>query len=261
MKQILWLLLAVSVVFSRCLEPKTTDSDISQTIEEIMTIEETQMVITEESTTAGVVEKSAESDQLDKPIIEEIPLANGAVLIIEQEKLDSNFYILYKESTEPEFLFNLWSPHIEISTDRTKFAIAFIIEYTRNLYIFDVLEQKIIEPVFDEYSYIINPTGTNDLTWLNNNILLTVGGDFHHSGSKIGDVYYYNFSDKENKMIISHPNYQIAKFEIDDDNLVLTILIKSPTFNIIYETISLTKIYKLIENKETLILDVQNIDG
>jgi hypothetical protein len=229
---------------------------------------EVELTTTGVVTTVEVEVTNAEptDEHTEEPTIEEIQLADGAVLLVEQDGLSSIFSILYKESDEPEFLFNLWLPHIEVSPDKTKFAVTFRVEYTQHLYIFDVIEREIIEPTFDEYSYTTNPTDTNDFVWLDNDILLTVGGDFHHSGSGHGDVYYYKSTDGSNKKIVSHSIrqtgkiHQIGKIEIDGDYLSLTIVIK-PNFDAIYETIPITKVYELIESDETFILDPTNIEG
>ena len=71
MKQILWLLLAVVVVFSGCLEPKTGGEDVSETTEEVVTVEEMQTMVLEETTIVEMIEESATEEDSNEPKLTE----------------------------------------------------------------------------------------------------------------------------------------------------------------------------------------------
>ena len=269
MKRVLCLLLAVVVVFSGCSEPKTGDEDVPETTEEVVTVEETQTMMLEEST---IVEMIEESDELE--LTEKIPLSNEAVLIIEyQSENSSKISIRFNDITEQEYLlYNYNSSNYKISPDLTK--IAYINHSDESdcgksncgdLYIFDVIERKATLVKFVEYAKNEESKG---MIWIDNENLLTIGLQSHYGWSKGGSVYYYNLANGSTKRIIPHDidYFQIVNLEIDVDKLKLTILLNDGAFynntkNIDYISVQLIKIYELIENEETLTLNVQNINN
>ena len=214
---------------------------------------------------AEIVQESA--------IIEEIPLANGAVLIVEPAHgFSSKVSIWFNDSVEPKFLFYDWdSLNYEISPDLKK--IAYIINNDKTssgtLCMFDVVEREDTRLEFEDYIKPEDSVYWNEskgMIWLDNEILLTLAAVWHASWSMGGSVHYYNTTDGSNKMIIPHDftHFQVTKLEIVDDELKLTILINDGSaYNyrkFINQSIPLAKIYELIENGETLILDVPDFD-
>jgi hypothetical protein len=217
------------------------------------------------------------ADESETPaIIEKIPLANGAVLFIEhgEHEWDASIVsIQLDEDSEPMFLLrDFLSQNYRISPDGAK--IAYIIHDSNNLSgilnIFDVTEQKNTIPEFADY---IKPeetmlwNETRRILWLDNEILLVLDAVWHATWSRGGSVHYYNVTDGSNGKIIPHDIniFQIVGFEIKGDELNLTIMLNSGNayehrLDDIYRSVSIAKIYELIENGDTLILDVPAVE-
>jgi hypothetical protein len=235
--------------------------------------------IPEQDGQTGVESCEENSDPTEEPeeikesvISEEIPLANGAVLFIEhgEHEWDASIVsIQLDEDREPMFLLrDFRSRNYRISPDGAK--IAYIIHDSDNLSgilnIFDVTEQKNTIPEFADY---IKPeetmlwNETRRILWLDNEILLVIDAVWHATWSRGGSVHYYNITDGSNGKIIPHDIniFQIVDFEIKGDELNLTIMLNSGNayerrLDDICRSVSIAKIYELIENGNTLILDI-----
>jgi hypothetical protein len=213
-------------------------------------------------------------------ITEEIPLADGAVLILQEigrrfEFYQISFSVLYENSDEPVYLFtelfnswfeigsdlsNLW----HFSPDLSKIAYPHFNYDHRGgrLSILNLLNRETIVPQIDGVENY--KTGVTNYLWLNDEIMLLIITYVQGSATAGGSLHYYNNADGSNGLIIPLGEYfQIMWAEIDNNDLILTIILDSGEGfyqdNIIDERIPLTKIYELIENNESLIIDVPDI--
>jgi len=198
---------------------------------------------------------------------DEIPLADGAVLIREEMEYNFRFSIFYDTDNEAEYLFGSWSSdwNYSISPDLTKIA------YLNPLYdhrggrlnILDVTERKINEhPEIDGIK--IYATDVTGLMWLDDEVLLLIVSYVQGSATAGGSLHYYNINDGSNgKIIPLGDHFQIAWAEADGSNLNLIIARhRDYSFHrgdFVTEIIPISKIYDLIENDETLILNVPHL--
>ena len=212
---------------------------------------------------------------LDEPetpaIIEKIPLANGAVLLIEDGNHNNATLVSIQlnDNSEPLLLLRDWNnSNYRISPDLTK--IAYIIHDDKStsgsLYVFDVIENKSVELEFDDYAkpgQSVFWDESKGMRWLDNEILLTIGKTSHFGWSRGGSVHYYNVTNGSNRKIIPHivGEFQIINIEIDGEELILTINRERDKWDdMININVPLATIYELIENGEVLILDVPAIE-
>jgi len=253
-----WIAISVVVLFASCSAQEMSKNDEMQKTE---TVERTQER-TENIEEDGI--KRTTFEQIEETAtIEEISLANEAVLLIEKQLNNtSKISIRVNDSITSEFLLYDWdSQNYKISPDLTK--IAYILHSDKSdsgyLHIFDVLENESTLLIFDEYPEQYESKG---MIWLDNEILLTIGLQNHYGWSVGGSVFYYNTTNGENKRIIPHDisSFQITGMDIIGNKLSLKLIYNgeshyATTFND-YQNIPLTRIYELIMNGENYTLDV-----
>jgi hypothetical protein len=203
-------------------------------------------------------------------ISEEIPLAGGAMLLIKRDDDDwfNSGWLLYDENDEPDFLFSMYNGNFSVSPDKTKIAY-FTDEYchgggTPNIY--NVTKRRSVVAEFDGHN---REDFHNVLrfAWLDDDILLVINKFMGGSASVGGSVFYYNYTDGANRMIIPYTvdddrHFMLTNLEIDGDNLRLTAAIDRRGANFLGEfadcSIPLTQVRRLIGNGETLTLPVSH---
>jgi hypothetical protein len=266
-------------------EPETDVGDDEQ-----LTIDNGQCTIdepqNEPETNVGdddpVVPQEAPEAPEEIEILEEFPLAGGAVLVIEKIKEDiferTSFSVVYDD--EKIFLFQTASTSyywvmVEISPDLTK--IAYFSKYYDHrggtLNIFNVLERENFQPFERDYfyQYIFRYDITRyyvpaDILWLDDEILLILSTYPHGSSGGGGDIFYHNITDGTTRAIIPYYNhFWFGSLEKDGDNLKLSIARDRGGRNFFRDDmidmyVPLSQIYEIIENGGTLILDVPPIE-
>jgi hypothetical protein len=201
-------------------------------------------------------------------VLTEHPLADGATLIIETEGgawRTRTGSVLYEDSDEPEYLFMYrYGEHFEISPDLTRIAYLYPLYDHRGgmLNILDVLEREIFMPEIDGIRRY--DTDVTDLIWLDDEVMLLIVSHVQGSATAGGSLHYYNTADGSNGLIIPlGDHFQIAILETEDDYLKLTIGVHEGEVNqwkVYFESVPYEAIYELMQNGETLILDIPSFD-
>jgi len=202
--------------------------------------------------------------------VDEIPLASGVTLIIEESTEPWNSikgWIIYTDSEEPELLFDSWWGHYAVSPDSVR-VMYFSCEYDHRggeLGILNVLDRStfILEFIGNEEDYL--PWNTEDFAvinflWFDSDIILVIRALEHGSATVGGDVYFFDISSGLHRRIIScGEHFQISHIKIIGDELVLTAALDNGGYNFIGDfhqiNISRESIFDAIQNDSIIVLD------